>query len=156
MTTIETPALLQHLAGHVGLSALPLDADGCCALRVGEDPVLTFRWLPDDELLILFCALGTLGLERRAALLADLLRANHFWRGTAGATLSIDADEPPRAVLQHRFDARQVSPAEFVQAVEWFAESAATWRRRLDAAAPAGATGAAAAPPMPGAMPSFA
>lgn len=144
-------ALLDHLAAHLGLPPLALDAEGCCALRFGERTVVSFRWFPDDELLVMFSLLARLGLEHRAERLAELMRANHFWKGTGGATLAIDREEPPQVVLAERVDARRASPADFVASVEQFVESATGWAQRLDATggpAPAALTPVTA--PMPG------
>lgn len=149
----STPDLLNHLAAHLGLTALPLDEQGCCALRVGDALVLNFRWLAEDERLVLFAVLGTLPMDGRAELMAEMLRGNRFGLGTAGATLSLDEQSPPHVLLTERFDGRHTMPAAFVEAVEAFAYAARRWAARVDAppAAPAWVP-----PALPGAMPSFA
>jgi hypothetical protein len=149
---MDTPELLTHLAAHLGLAGLQLDDQGCCALQVGDELVLNVRWLPDDERLVLFALLGLLPVDGRAACAIDLLRGNRFGLATAGARLSVDESEPPRVLLDERVDARRASPAEFVETVECFADTARRWMTRLaelPTARPAADAMAGVAPHMP-------
>ena len=144
-----TPPLLLHLAEHTGIAPLTLDDSDCCALRFGEELTVTFRWLPEDERLVMFTLLDALPLEGRAARLTELLRANFFWKGTGDATLSIDNSEPPRVLLAQRIEARHTTAVEFVQAVEWFVDSAGTWRQQLRGRRPEPTVPASSLPVMP-------
>lgn len=150
-----SPQLLLDLAAAAGMPPLTLDQHDCCAVAIADGPTLNFRWLPDDEVLVMFSVLGTLGLPGRMDRLMELMRANRFWQQTQGATLSLDDAATPRVLLARRFEARSVSSADFRDAVALFAEVAAEWQGRLEARA--GAAGSDAIPmPTPGGMPSFA
>lgn len=146
------PALLEHLSTTLGLSGLPLDDQHSCALRLDEGLELNFRWLPDEEALMLFSTLGQVGLQHRAAVLAELMRANRFWQGTGGATLSLDDNEPPQVVLAQRIEARHVSPADFMQTLEWFTHAALGWQSQLN---PMPADEARAPDPIPAHLAAF-
>jgi hypothetical protein len=70
---------------------------------------------------------GTVRVDNALATCKDMLRANRFWRGTGGATLSLDAQEPPRAVLCEKVHCEAVSAAAFQACFERFVHNAGEW-----------------------------
>lgn len=123
--------LLEALAAAAGLPDLPLDAAGGCTLLFDGHPV-HFQDDPARHALTFFATLGPVPQGRRSEVLGSMLKANRFWRGTGGATLSLDEAEPAEALLAMRFDTRSPAAApEFIAAVERFIDQAEDWRAWL-------------------------
>jgi hypothetical protein len=136
--------LLRHLAETAALPGLAFDDDGLAALAFASGVNLTLKHLPEDDALIAFSVIGTLDVDRRDEMMPVLLRANRFWRGTGGATLSLDDDTPPRVIIAARWPVATLTPAHFVEAVEQLADTAADWREVLAATSSPGLVGGGA------------
>lgn len=126
-------AHLSALARSLGLSTLALDGDGLCSLAIDGEHSVHLQADPADGALVLFAEVATLPSAGDAQLLTLLLRANRFWRGTGGATLSLDEQSPPGLVLARRIDCAATTPAQFVQHFESFADHLVDWHARLTA-----------------------
>lgn len=140
-------ALVGHLARQSGLGHLALASDGSLALRIDGRFIVHLQADDEDGTLTLFAPVGTVRVDNALATCKDMLRANRFWRGTGGATLSLDAQEPPRAVLCEKVRCDAVSNVAFQALFERFVHNAGEWFDVLAdggsaAAAPAAAAGA--------------
>ncbi|CAN7189765.1 type III secretion system chaperone [Acidovorax sp. LjRoot194] len=126
-TAATRSALFDALRQAAGLFPVELDAQGACTLAFDQIAV----HLQHDaaaHALTCFAVLGAVPSARREEVMAAMLRANRFWRGTGGATLSLDENEPASVLLSQRFDERVPgASAEFVQAVERFVDHAQDW-----------------------------
>ena len=94
-------ALLAGLGRTVGLEDLQLDEDDTCVIGVaGDSPIDLFYSEGEDAASItLATVIGEVAEGDRTALLTESLRANLYWRGTEGATLSLG---PEDHLLLHR------------------------------------------------------
>lgn len=121
--------LLAALGLQVGITDLGLDDAGCCVLSF-DSTVVNFEADEETHRLFLYADVGDAPLHLTEALYRDLLAANLLWRGTGGATLSLD-DTRRRFVLAHAVPVDRISDADFVETVERFADIAETWARRV-------------------------
>jgi hypothetical protein len=141
MMTID-PALkilLEELGQCLSLGEVALDAEGGCALRFGEKATVNLQYRPAEEEFYFYSDLGA--PPASVALYQDLLAANLFWQGTAGATLSLSDDDPAHVVIAQAFGWRGRTGAELARAIDAFANMAQDWSEIL-----AGETGASEAP----------
>jgi len=126
-------AHLNALAQALGLNALTLDAEGLRSLSIGNELTVHIQSDTATQELVLFAEVGMLPSASDTAMLTLLLRANRFWRGTGGATLSLDEQSPPGLVLARRISCAATTPAQFVAQFESFADHLADWSARLNA-----------------------
>ena len=89
MDTLEPH--LNALAATLGLPALTLDAQGLRSIALDHQHVIHVQADPRTQDVVLYAVAGQ--LPPGAGMAETLLRANRFWRGTGGATLSLDDDE---------------------------------------------------------------
>lgn len=133
--------LLRELGQRLGLADLDLDEDGHAALAF-DDVLVDFEFDAAQEgRLLLYAYLGEPQGGEPAALLRAMLEANFFWRGTGGATLSLER-ATGGAVLALPVAIAGLDYGTFERTLEGFVAAAETWMKRLAAAAaePAAAT----------------
>ncbi|MGN6579004.1 MAG: type III secretion system chaperone [Bordetella sp.] len=132
MSNSNAAMLIAALGKAVGITPLTLDADGALALQVGDDKHLNFQHDGKTDHFTLFMPLGQVRAgDDLDAVYADMLRANRFWRGTLGATLSLDDQTPPGAVLAVRLSCAGLSEEDFIAAVERMLDAAREWLSHL-------------------------
>lgn len=129
MGHIGADHLLAALGRLVGIPQLGLDDAGCCALSF-DTTVVNFEADEEAHRLFLYADVGDAPERLSEALYRDLLAANLLWRGTGGATLSLD-ERRRRFVLAHAVPVERISEADFVETVERFADIAETWAKRV-------------------------
>ncbi|HSV48180.1 MAG TPA: type III secretion system chaperone [Ramlibacter sp.] len=126
-----TNDLLRTLGQALGIPELSFDAEGLRSLAVGDALVVNLQHDAGTSEIVLFAVAATLPPNPPAETLLRLLRANRFWRGTGGATLSLDEHAPPRAILARRVAAAAVTPAQFVTLFEGFVDHLNDWHALL-------------------------
>lgn len=132
-TTAARSALFDALRQATGLFPVELDAQGACSLAF-DQLAIHLQHDAAAHVLTCFAVLGSVPAARREEVMAAMLRANRFWRGTGSATLSLDENEPPSVLLAQRFDERVPgAAADFVQAIERFVNHAHDWSAFLGA-----------------------
>ncbi len=125
--------LIQSLGWILGVSDLALDPEGRCAVGSDEDTTIDVFYSAANELgtLTLASIVGLLPEQGREAFLAEALRANLYWQGTEGATLSLG---PTDQVLLHRD--LPIEPglhlATLRQAIDSLIEVRRAWRMFLE------------------------
>ena len=135
------------LGQSIGVQALALDAEGCLALGIGEGLAVELVSQPEQSCLLLFGAGGLLPPGCGPAPLKALLQANFGWQSTGGATISLDAEDPPHVLLALRLPWHTLSQEALLEAFETLRSrlpGLQTWLRE-QALAPASCTGEAAA-----------
>ncbi len=119
--------LMASLATRIGLPSLSTTQDGIYDLFFDDLP-LTFQYLPENDSLLLFSSLGKLPDQGREELCLKLLEANHFFSGTAGATLS--AHRSTGLVGLHQVVPMQIlDEARFLQILEAYMNTAEQWAK---------------------------
>jgi hypothetical protein len=113
------------------LNDLDLDDNGFCALRFDERLVVHIQHLAREDQLLLYADLGPPALG--AALYADLLRGNLFWRATLGATLSLSEDEPAHVVIAQKLAWQPLDEAALEQHLERFVNIVEDWQGMVSA-----------------------
>jgi len=103
-----------------------LELDG---LSVG----LAFEGGESDADLVCFCDLGRPAPERAGEVFKDLLEANHFWLGTGGATLGLQASTG-HVVLALRTPMAVLQVDGMAALLKVFTEVASFWARQIRAA----------------------
>ena len=126
-------AYLNALAATLGLPALTLDAQGLRSIALDQQHIIHLQADPLAREVVLYAVAGP--LPEGAGMAETLLRANRFWRGTGGATLSLD--ENARVILARRLSAVALTPAQFCDAFTGFVDQLHHWADQLSAEAPA-------------------
>lgn len=125
----EAYAAFLRKTGMEGDAAFQPDANGSCDLVLGDVRVtFTCREDAPDDVYCHTAVASMEGLEDEPVLLNDILEANFFWEGTAGATLGIDS-ETKKLVLTDRREASYFQDGEvFASWIGAFMENVLSWR----------------------------
>lgn len=127
--TEQVQQILAEFGRGIGLDSLALDANGYCCLGFDE-VVVNIEWVPRSEQLMLYCHLGFVPAQADAAWYRELLEANHFFRGTGGATLGVDPATQSIAMVQPLALAI-LTPARLETELQGFVNGAEAWVQRL-------------------------
>lgn len=132
MSLSSYQALIAELGRTLGMADMAAGEDGYVGLMI-DDHEIHIQHEPEDDEVILFARLPEADPDRRDAIYAMLLAANVFWQGTGGATLSSDFDTGHVFLADRR--GRASLDVELLSTwVEQFANVAAHWRERIEAA----------------------
>lgn len=134
-TPVEAHALISALGQALGEASLQMDDEGLAFLPLSNEFFLHLQADPDRRCFIGFAVVGSLPVQPPVSLLKQLLQANRFWRETAGATLSLDEEQPPRLVLADRYDWPGLAPDDFIDRVNQFIDVLHETRAWLDESA---------------------
>lgn len=121
--------LLRELGQALGLGALQLNGDACCAFGLETGQVINLLYREAEDELWLFADLGTGQGDK--ALYAELLRANLFWSATQGATLGLSSDETPRIILTLPLRWRPLDGVQLTARLQGFVATVEDWAERL-------------------------
>lgn len=127
---------LHALAATLGLPALTLDAQGLRSIALDQQHIIHLQADARAQEVVLYAVVGQLP-PHGAGMAETLLRANRFWRGTGGATLSLDGNTPPRVILARRLSPVALTPAQFSDAFTAFVDQLHHWADQLQAMPPA-------------------
>ncbi len=116
----EAHALISTLGQALGEASLQMDDEGLAFLPLSNEFFLHLQADPQRQCFIAFAVVGRLPLQPPVRMLKRLLQANRFWRETAGATLSLDSEQPPRLVLADRYDWPGLDADDFTDRVNQF------------------------------------
>lgn len=116
----EAHALISTLGQALGEASLQMDEEGLAFLPLSNEFYLHLQADPERQCFIAFAVVGSLPPQPPVRMLKKLLQANRFWRETAGATLSLDGEQPPRLVLADRYDWPGLDPEDFTDRVNQF------------------------------------
>jgi hypothetical protein len=139
--TSEAHALISALGLALGEASLRMDEEGLAFLPLSNEFFLHLQADDQRQCFIAFAVVGSLPLQPPVRLLKKLLQANRFWRETAGATLSLDSEQPPRLVLADRYDWTGLDAEEFTERVNQFVDilhEARAWLEEPDEIHPSG------------------
>lgn len=126
---------LNALAATLGLPALTLEAQGLRSIALDQQHIIHLQADARAQEVVLYGVAGQLP-PHGTGVAETLLRANRFWRGTGGATLSLDGNAPPRVILARRLSPVALTPAQFSDAFTGFVDQLHHWADELNAAAP--------------------
>jgi hypothetical protein len=118
-------AALRALGADLGLGELVFDEERACLLKF--DDVLIDIECPDGPSIYLTIALFSLHLPLQAGVLANLLQANLYGRGTAGAVLACDR-RTGTVFLQDRLDKRTLALPLLSERIAALTAAAEHWR----------------------------
>jgi hypothetical protein len=126
-------ALLSGLGRVLGQPDIALNEEDRCTVRDGGAVAIEVFFAEGQGLanLTLASIVGELDQGDRVPFLTELLRANLFWRGTEGATLSLGPDDD---VLLHREIPveESLTMPELRQAMDSLIEVTRAWRIYLE------------------------
>ena len=122
---MELEALVKDLGSRLGVT-IETSPEGAFDLEVDGMP-MAVRPVDDGRAVSLFAVIGQPPPERLEALYAMLLKANHLFAGTAGATLSLDP-ETNDVSLYRVLDLRVLDADTFYAEMERFVNSLDAWR----------------------------
>lgn len=134
--------LLTDFGNALGLDGLSLDDSGYCCLSF-DDVLLSIESVGDSSLVLLYSSLGTLREDAGPAVCRQLLEANYFFQGTAGATIGLDGTTGA-VVITRVVDVAGMEVLDWEAVIKAFVDAAESCAGRLDAAP---ASDAAVAPP---------
>ena len=124
---MDTQELISRFGEKIGIS-LSLE-DGACAFEA-DGSLITVNDLPEIGAIALSGDLGEPPPERLEALYRTLLEANHLFRETAGATISLDPDAG-RFALCKSLPAALLDQDSFFGEVERFVNAVESWSRLI-------------------------
>ena len=131
MSRENLEGLLRRLGASVGIDALGLDEEGCCALQVDGD-LVSIEFDEESQSAILTTACGPLPEAAREAALQAIADANFHWAGTGGGTLSTNSREAV-VYLQYREPTIHLEGPRFELLLQALLHNAERWRKRLQA-----------------------
>lgn len=124
--------LVREFGTQLGVSDMAADEDGYVALTFDETE-LHLQYEEDISRVMAFTRLGEVEIDRTAEIYGMLLGANLFWRGTRGATFSVDPDLGI-VFLADRQSADGMTAEHLTVWLEGFLNTATYWKNRLDIA----------------------
>lgn len=123
--------ILKELGQSVGLPDLKADSDNHCCLSFDDKIITHIQYNDDNKVVILFTQLGSIDPEKQASLYPRLLKANLFWQGTGGATLSVD-DDNNEAILANQLPIATLDSSKFQEYLENFINTAELWINTIE------------------------
>ncbi|HOB61174.1 MAG TPA: type III secretion system chaperone [Candidatus Competibacteraceae bacterium] len=123
-------SLLNGFAHDIGLSELPLDANGLGTLLFDDTIMLHLQINETTGTFILFSTIGTVPEQGRESFYADMLQANLFWQQTGGATLALEKSSQA-AVLAYEQPLEGLDQAGFQGLIKQFLDVVEDWQGRL-------------------------
>jgi hypothetical protein len=121
--------LLHNFGKTIGLPDLAPDETGYCCLMFDEN-VVNIEFDEATEQVFLYSNVGDLPKEGREGLYEMLLEANYFFRGTRGATLSVDTGSD-RVVAAYQVPLGALGNSQFESTVENFVHVTESWKKKL-------------------------
>lgn len=112
---------ISELGQHYDIASLELNEQGILALAIGDGLSVHMQAIPASESLVFYAAVVVMSDPLPADLLVSMLQANRFWHETAGATLSLDDQEPPRVILAQSVRFLDLDTPRLIAAFENFA-----------------------------------
>ena len=129
---MEFDELVERIGGAIGIELKA--EDGVCGVKVDGVPMVV-RHIAEHGIALLDADLGDPPPQSEASLYRVLLESNHAFRGTAGATLSLN----PRnghVCLQHYFRLELFDESLVTERFAGFANAVSEWRGFLSAYRP--------------------
>ena len=122
--------LLKEMGNQTGLGDIVLDENNVCRLVFDDKLAVDVEALPDGKKFYIHASVGPTPFENRATLFEEVLAANLFGQGTAGATLALDRDLG-EIILFREFETEKTDYQEFVSALEVFLSRLEYWTERV-------------------------
>ena len=121
--------ILKGIGERNGLEIV-LDENGACALELSDGRVVLLQERADVNELDFVATLGSVPVEARQEVFAELLSANFYWNETFGATISWNADLE-EAVLIYPLPLAGATPESVETIFTRFVELQAAWAKRF-------------------------
>ena len=122
---MEFSSIVRDFEQRFGIGIRVSD-EGAFALEI-DGATFVVRSVEDGRRVSLAARIGLPPPERLEELYAALLKANHLFLATGGATLSLDP-ETDEVTLCQSFDTRAMTPEEFHAEFAGFVETHGAWR----------------------------
>ena len=124
-TQTEAETLIADFGESIGIEGLVFDAFGCCMLAFDDDIIVNIAHEKANQRILLFAYIGS--VDAAVTPYKTLLKANFYWRGTGGATLSLDQDDGA-ICLTKPFSPQELSPTQLTTELEKFISNIEKWR----------------------------
>lgn len=111
---------ITELGKHYDIDSLRLNEQGILALAIGGGLSVHMQAIPATEALVFYAAVVVMNDPLSPDLMVSMLQANRFWHETAGATLSLDDQQPPRAILAQSVRFQDLDAPRLIEAFENF------------------------------------
>jgi hypothetical protein len=121
--------VLNEFGDSLGLPGLALDEGGYCGLRFDDIPV-HLELLGERQQVLLHTCLGSVPAQADKAFHARLLHGNHFFAGTAGATIGVHP-ESGSIDMALVLEGERLTLEGFERALKAFVDMAEAWQREL-------------------------
>ena len=121
----EAETLISDFGRSIGIEGLVFDQFGCCMLAFDDDIIVNIAHEKANQRILLFAYVGS--VDASADPYKTLLKANFYWRGTGGATLSLDQDDGA-ICLTKPFRAQELNPTKLTTELENFVSNIEKWR----------------------------
>lgn len=127
-------AFSQLIAGYakkLGLNEIPIQDDFRVCLTFEPEINLDIQWNDQDTKLYLYSPCTKLITTSNAELAFELLSAIHFWKDTAGATLSLESETNTIYLCDKNTLETFTSIGHFSDHVDVFLDTVLYWRDRI-------------------------
>ena len=120
---------IQEFCTETGITDLAFSEEQTARLVFDEDICVDLEWQAEDRVLYVHSSVGLLS-DDSEALCREMLSANHFGRGTGGASLSL-GDDQQEIILARCFETETLIVRHFADQLEAFVDTVADWMDRL-------------------------
>lgn len=117
--------LISDFGKSIGIEGLAFDEFGCCMLVFDDDIIVNIAHEKANQRILFFAYIGS--VDAAVTPYKTLLKANFYWRGTGGATLSLDQDDGA-ICLTKPFGVNALSPPDLTTELEKFISNIEKWR----------------------------
>lgn len=124
--------LVKDLGQNVGLPELSPDEDDYCCLGFDDKIIVHLQYSRENDMLMMFCQIGTVEKHFYDVIFPRILKANMFWQGTGGATLGADA-ETGEVLMAYQMSVQFMEYPKFQELLEGFINTAELWINTLEA-----------------------
>lgn len=128
--TDQAQQVLADFGRGIGLEGVAFDDNGYCCLGF-DGVIVNMELVPAARQLMLYAQLGFAPQPADVAFYERLLEANHFFRGTGGATIGVDPATRGIAMV-YALPLDQLTPTLLEREVKGFVDIAESWMKRLD------------------------
>jgi hypothetical protein len=128
---MDIHAILSQLGEQMGLPQLKLDENRVCRLIFDQRLTVDIEASDDEKIVYLYAVAGKLPPEGKEAVMANILEANLFGKGTGGATFALDHNH--HEIYMCRILSVEAVPyQEFVNILEGFVNHLEAWMDKID------------------------
>lgn len=128
---MDIHAILSQLGDQMGLSQLKLDENRVCRLVFDQRLTVDIEASDDEKIVYIYALAGQMPPEGKEAIMANLLEANLFGKGTGGSSFALDHNHQ-EIYLCRILSVEALHYQDFVNILEGFVNHLEAWMDKID------------------------